>query len=503
MPQPSRTTPTLEQLKALQQLSQQPECIWQANLDLETITPIIGGGVDAKQPDEVDIIRVRGIRGQLRWWWRVLYQTKGETPDQLFRRESRLWGGVGVEGLPGQQTALRSRVHLRVRVTKAGQSVPAGRHEEGRNGQIKPMPRWLVGKLGYGLFPLMRSKPERDANRGARNLDTLPVRGPTRFNLQVTVCGKETRQCPSNDDVAEVAHTIWAWIHLGGIGGRTRRGFGALELQATPTFKLQGKRLSLPKPFNQGSIENGLLHLRTHSSRNCTQLHRWPPVQCLLGPKVGRMHNHKGGHGHSHRPTRGSNQLLNSGQAHELALGHLGEFRQGPGVGRDPATRKRPGRSRWPEPNLLRLTADPDAAWDHPPPPEVREKAADLGAPRAEFGLPLIIKFKSQDNVDTSANATLLPEGSQSRWASPILLRPVRDGSGHRPLVLILADPDAPKNVRIEFDSNSVETVIAPIQRAEGSREVIHDHLQSADGSSLKAFAKWLKDKNGFEEINS
>ena len=59
-------------------------------LTLRTITPVVGGGVQAGDPDTVDIVRVPSIRGHLRAFWRAL----GEEPDpvQLRERERDLLG---------------------------------------------------------------------------------------------------------------------------------------------------------------------------------------------------------------------------------------------------------------------------------------------------------------------------------------------------------------------------------------------------------------------------
>jgi CRISPR-associated protein Cmr1 len=55
---------------------------------------MLGGGPQARRLDEVDGIRVPGIRGQLRFWWRALFAGAASSIADLFTRESALWGGI-------------------------------------------------------------------------------------------------------------------------------------------------------------------------------------------------------------------------------------------------------------------------------------------------------------------------------------------------------------------------------------------------------------------------
>ena len=48
---------------------------WQ-EIHCELITPIYGGGIQAAVPDVLMPIRATAIRGQLRFWWRLLARQK-------------------------------------------------------------------------------------------------------------------------------------------------------------------------------------------------------------------------------------------------------------------------------------------------------------------------------------------------------------------------------------------------------------------------------------------
>ena len=79
--------------------------------------------------------------------------------------------------------------------------------------------------------------------------------------------------------------------------------------------------------------------------------------------------------------------------AWKRAVETLKDFRQGPGLGRNPDSRpNRPGRSRWPESDAIRrLTGQ----WT---PRHEPKHAVDGFYPRAAFGLPMVFDFKDRDD---------------------------------------------------------------------------------------------------------
>ena len=75
------------------------------------VTPMYGGGVKPGEVDREMPIRQTAVRGQLRFWWRLLYGG-GRPSRAVFRDESELWGGRG--GISGDKPQA-SRVALQVR----------------------------------------------------------------------------------------------------------------------------------------------------------------------------------------------------------------------------------------------------------------------------------------------------------------------------------------------------------------------------------------------------
>ena len=170
-------------------------------LPLKTITPIFGGAARPRHLDNDDPIRVPGIRGQLRFFWRALYGHNYGRPDELAAREAALWGAVTAQG------PVRSRVDLSVTV------VDRGSHD---TTPIRPN-----SLPGYVLWPAGTGKKTNNKE----GEDPAPRRNPgVRFVLHVRIAAK------GSADETEVLVALRAWLLFGGIGSRTRRGCGSLTL---------------------------------------------------------------------------------------------------------------------------------------------------------------------------------------------------------------------------------------------------------------------------------
>jgi CRISPR-associated protein Cmr1 len=142
---------------------------------LETITPLFLRGPDGETPE----LRPPSFKGMLRYWWRALHP---QPVDQLRDQEARRFGSAG-DGAGG-----RSPVQLRIP------------HRELSTGHYKPVPR---------------------PSKGFRNKGFGPGQS---FDLIVTVSSRAT------DLAEEIDATIRLMILLGGLGNRSRRGFGSLRL---------------------------------------------------------------------------------------------------------------------------------------------------------------------------------------------------------------------------------------------------------------------------------
>ncbi|WP_223295314.1 type III-B CRISPR module RAMP protein Cmr1 [Allochromatium vinosum] len=300
------------------------------------VTPLYGGGVRAAEVDTGMPIRAASIRGQLRFWWRIVAGPFA-SPEAMFQREAAIWGGIAASGPSA------SRVAARVKA-KPVQAMHLSAKSQ------------FAGLPAYGLI----------LDPGA---DPILLKSGYSFELSVRCASDLTSQ-----QYDEVQTALRWWASFGGVGARTRRGFGAVQV-------------GMLKPVTPEEV-----------------------AQC-----GGRL---------CVAPS-GSNEI----DAWETSVKKLQRFRQGPNLGRNPGQGNRPGRSRWPEPDTIRRQTRRHAK-NHDP-----EHPVDGAYPRAWFGLPIIFHFKDAGEPNDS---TLIPDGERDRMASPLILRPYWSGQKWHPSALLL-----------------------------------------------------------------
>jgi CRISPR-associated protein Cmr1 len=309
------------------------------------ITRLVGGEVEPGKKDPVSVVRATEVRGQLRFWWRALrgWQAKGSL-EELRNLESALFGSAGEGGA--------SPVVVEVEVLKEKAD-----HQNARGVQrdLGSPPRGKGGRAPVEegvVFRLRLRFPERVKN----------------LNL-----------------AEELEAALWAWETFGGIGARTRRGFGALlrEGASPPTEKEIRERLG--RYAREEGWPYGVPHLTPQSLVRVVPL-SWEELTERY---------------RAFRQTR-------SGQSSGHSL--WPEFDE-----------------LWPEfDEIRRLTGR--HAPTHPPRHPVRK------FPQAHFGLPIIFRFKDRGDPP---NATLKPREAERR-ASPLLFRPL--GEGQRPCVVAVLE---------------------------------------------------------------
>ncbi len=162
------------------------------------LTPLYGGGVTAGEIDRQMPVRATAIRGQLRFWWRLLNRRRPAfcsdgQPDsgKLFAGERALWGGLG-----DRKTLAASRVILRVEARALGKQALCE-----KDGSI------------YAAMIVTDS--------GAR-VQWLPDRQQYEFTLCWRTLGTAA--------ASEVEEALRLWASFGGLGARRRRALGALEV---------------------------------------------------------------------------------------------------------------------------------------------------------------------------------------------------------------------------------------------------------------------------------
>lgn len=341
----------------------------------EVVTPMFGGGVHIdearahqKKPDPITPVRAASVRGQLRFWWRATHAHRFATLAELRAEEARLWG------------AASQPARVAIEVT-GGSPRPEDvfRWVQGGNGRWNLYPLRGFEARSYGAFPLRPGIPHPEPPGALTR-----IVGECHLRLTLADSDEPTRHT--------VEEAVRAWLLFGGVGGRTRRGFGAV-------CATDGDRADLERLL--GGLGSGK---------------PVAGVPALVGARW--------------KVSTSTSQSATA--ALESALARLQRFRQGPGFARNPGGRdeRRPGRSLWPEPDTIRAITGNSTADHRTPLGPVRK------FPRAAFGMPIIFQFKDQgDPLDTE----LRPTGRERR-ASPLILRPIRDGSQFRGLALVLSE---------------------------------------------------------------
>jgi CRISPR-associated protein Cmr1 len=327
------------------------------------ITPLYGGGVTPRDPDPITVVRGTEIRGQLRFWWRATRGGQSAGDPAIKVREDAIWGKAYEKG----DTGIRSdqTVQIVVDVSREGTPIKPFRMRGRTPVPINDIP-------GYVAFPL---QPDQNERRNA-NPWIPDVQKDVHFLLTISYPAHLSK---------EIEAALWAWETFGGLGARTRRGFGALHLleivdstshQSLPTSNNMERWIQdeARKHIKAGHFPLGLPHLSSS-----LQIALTVPVE---------------------NPMRAWNNLI----------WKLQDFRQ---------QKDKNNRSAWPEADAVRKTAGKETK-NIPPSP--------YAFPRAAFGLPIIFHFTGNDAPE---NHTLNEADTQSedlkgreRFASPLILRP-------------------------------------------------------------------------------
>lgn len=356
----------------------------------ELITPLFGGGAKPREPDPVSVIRGPSIRGQLRFWWRACQGGRFTSIEELKAAEDALWGapsGADVVSPAGPEP-----VKIAVTVTHGGRPEQAYevKTKKDKSGRDK-----LTVDARNGIAPAYVSFPLQPAQQDLKvaGQETHTVQTGVKFILRIS--------SPANPDEAgerrwadEMQGALWAWETFGGVGGRTRRGFGAVRLTS---LLIDGRSSKPDLPGSAGAAADWL-------AKSAERF-----VKRGVGPT-----------GVPTLQTKPRFEVRGDGASAHLAWSKLincyRTFRQ---------QRKDNefGASLWPEASLIRRVHQ--GGWRAPESPD---GAVDK-LPRAQLGLPIVFHFQPIRNQPSYPDVTATT-ADEDRWASPLILRPLacRDG---------------------------------------------------------------------------
>jgi CRISPR-associated protein Cmr1 len=421
---------------------------------------MFGGGVSTRVNDPSFPIRPTSIRGQLQFWWRATVGAQYATRQELRAAQSAVWG----------DTTRASRVQVRVANVQASTPTPCAeivwdpKASKGKGNwrtnwfppfRVKPHP--MDDSLPYALFPF-QGKPENQKKQEPR-VDPASCIHKAKFRLTV-ISHKDI------DFAKQVEPALWAWVNFGGLGGRTRRGCGAIVCKALA-----------PKD------KDDLTAMWLRYMPTLFPLREWPTMAESVS-------------------VRTVEQPADAIPVWDWLIGRFRHFRQGEGLGRNPRQQgsNRPGRSHYSEPETIRRVTGRRIAR-HARLPRIPEDAF----PRAELGLPIVFHFQDEQNGEPP-DTVLYPDNDsegkkRERMASPLILKPLALQSGKAiPLILRLKTP-ALTGVDLRRGDASLSlppTTVIRDPRLAGYQD--SPLAGSPNGSAIEAFIAFAR-AEGFTEV--
>jgi CRISPR-associated protein Cmr1 len=407
---------------------------------LKVITPIYGGGVKAGEPDMEMPIRASAIRGQLRYWWRFLKMNapgnrvnhtfnKRDSMQEVFKEERKIWGGMG----DGEDNVYSSKVFINVKCKPINNNdLIEAKSLIGRNG------------IGYALF----STVQGDDNH------KLIKNGYT-FELSISSSDLEDHVWKS------VLESMRWWICFGGIGARTRRGLGSLEVINTTD-----------KAFfmlTEADVNKYCCEIKTIDASDA--LDAWNKA-------VGKLHHfrqvefqYKGDPNIDHR-ILGVGRKIKNEQRH-----------------RDNIEKSYPSRSHWPEPDSIREIVSNNTRGHDPIHP------AKQSFPRAAFGLPIIFDFVNDAPPEKTELIPVLSDddSNNARMSSPLVLKAMKINNSYKAVALRMPCFHLESlSIRLKNASNS------------NNRNLPADFTNGSWWSPVKAKnVKPINDQNGTDALSA
>jgi len=420
-------------------LEERPGIITQVR-EYELITPLFGGGVEPGQCDDLTPIRGTEIRGHLRFWWRA---TRGGNPlfegklEKMKEKEDEIWGAASTKDQAAPSAVKVSVIYERKQATNNPENdenldrpfaIVRGKVEP-RKGSVVP---------AYIAFPLQPSI-EETAELGRSGKPTKGVRLNVKFKLEISF-PSEQRQ--------DVEAALWAWETFGGVGARTRRGFGALSLKAV---KENNNNTKIDIPSSSDGVKAWIQKKLGDGDDGFNVKGKWQENVPRL-PDISRFKITKA-QAQQNNQRRDSTDYQSDGKTRELeVLAYLSEklkfFRQSRynknvGIMADNVF----GLSRWPEAEEIRRRLG------------INSRSAETNGikkfPRAKLGLPIIFHLPHDDEevelIGTKSN----------RRASPLIFRPLVCADGKVVGIAVVLAPTSlpPDQLRLKGINNNTDPI--------------------------------------------
>ncbi len=188
--------------------------MYKITFECETITPMFLAGEDGTTPE----LRAPSIKGALRFWWRAM---NGHlSVEELRKKEAEIFGGVGEK--EGKSKIILNVHPINIRL---GNYAPLP-HHSGRN-DCEP-----CNELGY-----------QECRKGFKSRCFLPGNV---FKLSILFIDEKEAKI----SIKDLKSIIRLFIVFGGIGKRSRRGFGSLKILSINDNNEEAFELTINNIFN-------------------------------------------------------------------------------------------------------------------------------------------------------------------------------------------------------------------------------------------------------------
>lgn len=206
--------------------------IYQVTFECEVITPMFLGNANPREAE----LRPPSIKGAMRFWWRAM--NAGLPLAELKRKESEIFGGVPENESKEDEKIGKSKVLIRV-MNKAV-------NFSNQTFQLYPT---IITNQGYKLDSLVfmgygkglppSKKQGRPNNEWSQYIVPKSVFEITFISLDI-------------DLIQEHVKTFRVLEYFGGVGGKSRNGFGSFKIHS---MKIKGEGLKIPD-FSPTSLFN-------------------------------------------------------------------------------------------------------------------------------------------------------------------------------------------------------------------------------------------------------
>jgi CRISPR-associated protein Cmr1 len=370
-------------------------------ITLSLTTPAFAGGAGKEKTDG---IRPPTVKALLRFWWRTMHGHL--PPDKLFEAESTLFGSTSRQGL---------------RVVPRGPVRPPDTQVEDAGQPVKAE----LAYLGYG--PVVRVRGEGNRTQ----VERLPCKTTMRFHLVL----------PPGGNRDELLKALWLMSAFGGIGSRSRRGWGSVKVTPEGGWGELPDLARTPAALVAGALTRGLAFIFGDDAFGKRgKLPEWTTVsftafsrdtELVAGPA-----------------------FADDMAAHQGAADMLRAERQSLGCAREDPARCQE-----------RHGTDHDAVYELARQAKRDRLAGPIEAPkRAAYGLPhpYFLQGLGGDDEQKRASFTILDGNQEGRRASPLFVKVLHASDGYVPLLLWLKAPFLPSG-QVKFRTHWRDYEVNPV----------------------------------------